>query len=484
MEAVARRAFRSPKATGQGPAKGVREPGTSQNGVLRQRAFAGTSWPFQCNQPSKRQTAVKHRVGVVFAYGFCDGRSAMLIEWTGGVLMANATLSGVRLKKVLEALEGNWQAEMEGYHTYQALADRDLDPVRAQVLRHLAGAEWEHAELWLGRIRDLGGAEPVYKGKPGGDADSLANRAGGVRMALRRLEIEESRHIATYGEQLKAMGDPESIAILSHVIEDEKDHYRELGSLLRGHYQAPAHAPKIEAKAVLDEMLAKRDKGRKQPGAWIGDAIYGVNDGLGAIFGIVSGMAGATMAYVLLSGISGTIASALSMGSGAYLAAKSEREIYDAEIEREREAIKMNAPEARELLALYYQVKGLPEEDAHKMVNHIASDPEQFLKALASERLGTSEDALSNPVVSAVSGALSTGVGAAIPILPFFFMHGVKAVIAAAVVSLLAHFAVGAAKSLITVRSWWSSGAEMTVVGAIEGLVTYGIGVLLGAGAM
>jgi VIT1/CCC1 family predicted Fe2+/Mn2+ transporter/rubrerythrin len=401
--------------------------------------------------------------------------------------VAKEAMNSAKLKKVLAALEGNWQAEMEGYHTYQALAERDTDPVRAQMLRHLAGAEWEHAELWHGRIAELRGPDPVYSGKPGGDADSLASRAGGIRMALRRLEIEESRAIASYGEQLKSLGDEESVAILEHVIEDEKDHYRELGSLLRGHYAVPAGTHKIDAKAVLDEMLAKRNQGRKQPGAWIGDAIYGVNDGLGAIFGIVSGVSGATAGdskYVLLAGLSGMIASALSMGSGAYLAAKSEREIYQAEVAREREAIQMNGPEARELLSLYYQVKGLPEEDAHNMVNHIANDPEQLLRALTSERLGSSEEALSNPLVSASSGALSTAIGASIPIIPFFFMSGLDAVIAAAVISLAAHFAVGAAKSLITVRSWWSSGLEMTVVGAVEGAVTYGIGILLGKGGM
>jgi len=396
-------------------------------------------------------------------------------------------LSGARNKKILAALEGNWQAEMEGYHTYNTLADRDADPVRAQVLRHLAQAEIEHATLWGGRIKELGGPEPVYSGGPGGQADSLANRAGGMRMALRRLEIEESRDIARYGEQLKALGDEGSVAILEHVIQDERDHYRELGSLIRGHYTAPAGTPKIDAKAVLEEMLAKRNQGRRQPGAWIGDAIYGVNDGLGAIFGIVSGVSGATSGdskYVLLAGLSGMIASALSMGSGAYLAAKSEREIYHAEIAREREAIQMNGPEARELLSLYYQVKGLPEEDAIHMVNHIASDPEQLLRALSAERLGSSEEALANPLVSASSGALSTAVGAIIPVIPFFFMQGIPAVIAAAVVSLAAHFAVGAAKSLITVRSWWSSGLEMTVVGAVEGAVTYGIGILLGKGGV
>ena len=230
-------------------------------------------------------------------------------------------------------------------------------------------------------------------------------------------------------------------------------------------------------------MLAKRNKGRAHAAGWIGDAIYGVNDGLGSIFGIVSGVSGATLGnskWVLLSGLAGMIASALSMGSGAYLASKSEREIYEAELAREREAIAMNGAEARELLSLYYQVKGLPQADADHMVEHIASDPEQMLRALAAERLNSTEEALSNPLTSAISGALSTAAGAFIPIVPFFFLSGYGAVIVSAVVSLVAHFAVGAAKSLVTVRSWWSSGFEMTLVGAVEGVVTYVIGLGLG----
>jgi VIT1/CCC1 family predicted Fe2+/Mn2+ transporter len=172
------------------------------------------------------------------------------------------------------------------------------------------------------------------------------------------------------------------------------------------------------------------------------------------------------------------------MGSGAYLAAKSEREIYLAEIAREREAIQMNGPEARELLSLYYQVKGLPEEDAQNMVNHIANDPEQLLRALAGERLGTSEEALANPWSRPVPARSRRPSARPSPSFPSSFMQGIEAVIAAAVISLAAHFAVGAAKSLITVRSWWSSGLEMTVVGALEGAVTYGIGILLGKGGM
>ena len=308
-------------------------------------------------------------------------------------------------------------------------------------------------------------------------------------MALRRLEIEESRHIANYGTQLKELGDEDSIEILNHVIEDEKDHHRELGSLLRGHYQPSASTPAIDPKAVLDELLAKRGEGRKQAGAWIGDAIYGVNDGLGAIFGIVSGVSGATAGdsrFVLLAGLlrHDRLRALHGLGRLPRSQKRTGAKSTTPKSPGEREAIRMNFPEARELLSLYYQVKGLPEADADHMVNHIANDPEQMLRALASERLGTSEEALSNPIVSASSGALSTAIGATIPIVPFFFMHGIPAVIAAAVISLLAHFAVGAAKSLITVRSWWSSGMEMTIVGAVEGAVTYGIGILLGKGGM
>jgi VIT1/CCC1 family predicted Fe2+/Mn2+ transporter/rubrerythrin len=384
----------------------------------------------------------------------------------------------------MAALEGNWQAEMEGYFTYLALAEREHDALRAQVLRHLAAAELEHAELWAQRIHELGGPKPAYKGNPHGGADSLLSRSGGPKMALRRLEVDEARHIANYGTQLKELGDEASVRILEHVIEDEKEHYHELGSLLRGRASV-SHGGRrtVDAKGMLEELLAKRNHGRPQAGSWIGDAIYGVNDGLGAIFGIVSGVSGATAGngkYVLLAGLAGMIASALSMGSGAYLAAKSEREIYEAEVEREREAIAMNPSEARELLSLYYQVKGLPQDDADHVVEHLASDPALMLKSMAAERLSTSEDGLKVPWISATSGALSTAVGAIIPVIPFFFLSGAPAVVTAAAVSLVAHFAVGAAKSLITVRSWWASGFEMTAIGAAEGAVTYVIGLWLG----
>jgi len=385
-------------------------------------------------------------------------------------------------KRLLAALAANLQAEMEGHYTYSLLAKRENDPQRRNAFRGLAAAEKHHAGLWAGRILELGGQVPQYTGSESGQAESLATRIGGADLALRRLEIDEGRDIAKYGKQLKALGDEPSIAILKEVIADEREHYQTLGNLIRSRRPLPAMSPE-QAQEELDSLLNARKEGHPQAAGWVGDAIYGVNDGLGSIFGIVSGVSGATLGnshFVLIAGLAGMVASALSMGSGAYLAAKSEREIFEAEFAREREAVEDNEAEAREVLSLTYQIRGLPEEDADRFVEHLANNKEKLVKALARERLNTTEEGLSKPLVSALSGALSTAVGALIPIIPFFFMAGIPAVIVAAIVSLIAHFAVGASKSLVTIRSWWSSGLEMTIVGAVEGLVTYVIGIGIG----
>ena len=391
-------------------------------------------------------------------------------------------MSTPRYATVLHILEDNWQSEMNGYYTYLTLSKAETDPLRRNALRGLAAAERHHADLWSARVHELGGPVLVYRGKETGEAGDLSMLLSGSAVKLRRLEIEESRDIAKYYNQLVALGDEKTLAILDEVIQDEKEHYRTLGTLIRSIPGDTTPAP-LDAKTALADLLSSRSKDQHQAASWVGDAIYGVNDGLGSIFGIVSGVAGATLGnahFVLIAGLAGMIASALSMGSGAYLAAKSEREIYEAAFAREREAVEHNEPEAREILSLTYQVKGFPEEDANRFVEHLAADRSQLIQAIARERLDTTEASLSNPWISAMSGALSTAIGAFIPIIPFFFMAGLRAVLVAATVSLLAHFVVGAAKSLVTIRSWWASGLEMTGIGAVEGLVTYFIGIGLG----
>jgi hypothetical protein len=81
-------------------------------------------------------------------------------------MSANSTdpfsdLDANKRKELLKILESNWLAEMQGYHTYQTLADRETEPAQLSAFRGLAPAEKHHADLWAGRIRAHGGFEPV-----------------------------------------------------------------------------------------------------------------------------------------------------------------------------------------------------------------------------------------------------------------------------------------------------------------------------------
>jgi vacuolar iron transporter family protein len=131
-------------------------------------------------------------------------------------------------------------------------------------------------------------------------------------------------------------------------------------------------------------------------------------------------------------------------------------------------------------LALSLQVRGLPEDVAGRLAHLLAENKDGFVKALARTRANISEENLSNPWVAALTGFAATAIGAFVPIIPFFFMSGVPAITFAAVISLTAHFAVGAIRSLMTVRPWWRSGLELTAFGAAEGIVTFALGVALG----
>jgi VIT1/CCC1 family predicted Fe2+/Mn2+ transporter/bacterioferritin (cytochrome b1) len=372
-------------------------------------------------------------------------------------------------QEMIETLQHNWSLEMDGADMYAALAGREKIPERKIIFDKLSALERRHAEQWAERLRELGGVVPAtHSGKA--HATRIADTPGGMQRIILAIEEEERRDVATYLRQMRLFKEEETAVILREVVLDEFAHAHVLKRLY----------VQSSPTSALDYLNRRQRQGT---GSWIGDAIYGINDGLGAIFGIVSGVSGATLGnsrFVLLAGIAGMVASALSMGAGAYLAAKSEREIFEAELHREREALQAHSQEAREEMAVFYRLKGVPEEDAVKLADYLAADPEQFLKTMAAEKLNLTEEALSNPITSAVSGSLSTAAGAFIPIAPFFFVSGYPAVIAAAIVSLASHFAVGAAKSLVTVRSWWSSGWEMTVVGAVEGVVTYLIGLGLG----
>jgi VIT1/CCC1 family predicted Fe2+/Mn2+ transporter len=174
------------------------------------------------------------------------------------------------------------------------------------------------------------------------------------------------------------------------------------------------------------------------------------------------------------------LASALSMGSGAYLSTKAEREVSEAEIARERREMQSKPEEEMEELSLFYQLKGVPEDEAKVLAQRLFSQPAEALKALANEELGLSEQTFPNPWLAALSATWSTAFGAFIPIIPFFFMSGYPAIITSFTISTIAHFLIGVAKTVVTGLSPWKSGLEMMVVGLGEAMITYGIGLLFG----
>jgi VIT1/CCC1 family predicted Fe2+/Mn2+ transporter len=180
---------------------------------------------------------------------------------------------------------------------------------------------------------------------------------------------------------------------------------------------------------------------------------------------------------VLTAGLAGAVASALSMATGAFLAERSEMEVAAANLARERREIEQHPEEEREELSLFYQLKGLSKADADLLAEKLSQNPEAMLALLAQEELGGA-DVNRKPGQAALAAGVSTAVGAIIPVIPFFWLTGTPGVLAAAAVSLVAHFLVGAAKSLVTLRTWWAAGLEMTLAGVIVGAVTYGLGLL------
>lgn len=378
-------------------------------------------------------------------------------------------------KETVEVVHKNWRAEVETAQVYRDLAEREKDEKRKAILIRMAEAEERHAARWEQKLRDMGQSIPRLPDNAWTRFKRKFTRSLGTDIAIRRMEAAEEKHEREFSAQRdKALANEDDVQeFLRTSALEEKAHARALNAM----------AAPVNPQSVLDTIL-KRERWHGRGGSWVADAIYGVNDGLGAVFGIVSGVAGATnnsQHVVLISGLAGMLASSLSMGAGAYLAVKSEREVYEAEIAREKAEVDENPEEEIEEMSLFYQLQGFSAEESQRMAERLAEDPEQLVHAMAQSELGLSVQHFGSPWTSCFSAALSTAIGAFIPIIPFFFMTGLSAVIAAFAVSIAAHFAVGAVKSIITIRSWWASGFEMTVVGVIEAAVTYSLGLAFGA---
>jgi VIT1/CCC1 family predicted Fe2+/Mn2+ transporter len=233
--------------------------------------------------------------------------------------------------------------------------------------------------------------------------------------------------------------------------------------------------------APADSAAHPRPTGRPEAwhrlgtGGFLRDVVLGSSDGLVAVLAFVAGVSASLGARrtILLAGIAEMFAGATSMGLGAYLGAKSEREFYDRELAREKREIVEMPHEEREEIRQIYRKKGFTGPQLEMVVDTITEDRDRWLKVMMHEELGFSKSGGVPPLRSGIAMSLAYVVGAAIPIVPYAVIPGRAALAVSVAGTLGALFAVGAWKARLSQRPWWKAGAEMSVAGALGTLACY-----------
>ena len=375
--------------------------------------------------------------------------------------MATTTRAEPAVTPDLDEFTHHWQDEADAAFLYRRLAEAEPDAAKRDIYQRLAEVEDRHVEVWAGLLaqhgRRLGPHRPTGRTR----LLALLGKFFGPGFLLPMLLAEEGREVKAY-----------------------LDMHRTTGTGVAGRDEALTLAKEsAEHASTLGAMAGRSSEPwhRTGAGGFLRNVVYGFNDGLTANFGLVAGVLGATVSsaetyhHVIVAGVAGLIADALSMGSSGYLAAQSEREVYAHEIAMERDEIALMPEIERDELALIYEAKGMDRESAHRIATQVMADPDKMLAEQVQEELGISESATSPFREGWITG-LATAVGALIPVLPFFFFDGRTAVIVSFAISMLSHWLVGAARSVFTGRSVFRSGMDMFVVGLGVAVVGYYVG--------
>ncbi len=357
-----------------------------------------------------------------------------------------------------QRLREHWQDEGESAYLYRVLAEVDPDRKRQRLYHKLADVETQHQQSFAKLLADQG--VRVGEFRPGLRARLLGwmARRGGAATVLKLRIVDEASEVKNYLREKSSMATGEAAKISQQVARDEAIHAETLMKLT-GSGGEPWH--------------------RMESGGFLRNVVYGFNDGLTANFGLVMGVLGAQVhEFIVLSGLAGLVADALSMGSSGYLAAKSEQEVYQHEIELEREEIELMPEVEAEELALLYEAKGMPAEAARQAAAQVMADPQIALQEKAREELGIASE-MGSPLREGVITGTATAFGALIPVVPFFFGSGPVEIWTSFTISMLSHFGVGAARSLFTGRGVFRSGLDMFLVGLGVAIVGYLVGMLI-----
>ncbi len=350
--------------------------------------------------------------------------------------------------------------EADAAFLYRELAEAERDASKAELYRRLALVEDRHVEMWRKLLAENGHqVEPPLPSRGARFRAWVARRVG-TGVLLPMLLEEEGRevkgYLSLYRESPDGVVGPTALTLAK----ESKEHAETLASI-SGADGEPWH--------------------KTGAGGFLRNVVYGFNDGLTANFGLVAGMIGAqgdlTIAShaVVVAGLAGMAADALSMGSSGYLAAKSEREVFEHEIAMEKEEIRLMPELEQEELSLQYQAKGVPAEQAEALAAQIMQDPARALEEQVRDELNIGV-ATSTPMREAWVTGVATALGAFIPVAPLLVSRGPAAIWTSFGLAMASHFAVGGARSFFTGRGVFRSGLDMFLVG----LGVAGIGYVIG----
>ena len=358
-----------------------------------------------------------------------------------------------------ESWDEHYRDERDAAYLYRELAAIEADQERRALFEKLAVVEDRHVARWEERFAQASRPLPAYATARRTRLLAWTAKYFGTSLVLPLMLAEEGREVQAYLGMARHSSHRQTHEAAVQIASDSAVHARELAHVM-GREGEPWHVG--------------------GSGGYLRSVVYGFNDGLTANFGLVAGVIGADVAphIVIISGAAGAIADALSMGSSGYLAATSEAEMQAHQIDMERHEMRLMPDLEEEELALIYEAKGLPPDRARETASAMMKDPSQALDAMVREELNIHPAELA-PLKDGVVTGTATAIGAFIPIAPFFLLSHGAAVWTSLAVSMLAHFAIGAARSLFTGRSVWASGRDMFVVGFGVAAVGYVIGELI-----
>src|SRR2546426_6254256 len=284
------------------------------------------------------------------------------------------------------SLRSNWESETRMAGVYDALAEVASDAGLRLRLKSLAATEKRHADAWA-ELLTAGGVK-LPERTPRFTARVLAGlaRIAGIGPALALAGAAEGQVLRSYLGQVATVSDQRAQGVLRKLLPEELDH-QSSDDIAEGGDSRPVTVGGVAFGVGSDVVDEEWHGGGIES---IRNVIYGVNDGLTATLGVLAGVGGASVEphVVLIGGLSAMVASGVSMAGGAYLASKSQREVFEGQLAREAAEIEAMPELERAELVKIYRSKGLTPAEATTIVGRITADKKVWLQTPGPEELG------------------------------------------------------------------------------------------------